>query len=84
MDVENPVPTYEIAYGFKVRKANGDEDPGQRWLDLSGDRSGKTYGLTVLNDAKYGYSVQDNDMRVSIVRGAAYAQHRPRQARTER
>ena len=79
VDVENPVPTYEIAYGFKVRKANGAEDPGQRWIDLSGEREGKAYGLTVLNDAKYGYSVQDNDLRVSIVRGAAYAQHRPRQ-----
>ncbi len=78
VDVQNPVPTYEIAYGFKTRTANGNEDPGQRWLDVSGDRSGKTYGLTVLNDAKYGYSVQDNDLRVSIVRGAVYAQHQPR------
>jgi alpha-mannosidase len=78
VDVQNPVPTYEIAYGFKVRQANGHEDPGQRWIDLSGDRNGKTYGLAVLNDAKYGYSVQDNDLRVSIVRGAAYAQHQPR------
>jgi alpha-mannosidase len=77
VDVENPVPTYEIAYGFKVRQANGNEDPGQRWIDLSGERNGKTYGLTVLNDAKYGYSAQDNDLRVSIVRGAAYAQHQP-------
>jgi alpha-mannosidase len=76
--VEKPVPTYEIAYGFKVRKANGDEDPGQRWVDVSGEHLGKGYGLTVLNDAKYGYSVQDSDLRVSIVRGAAYAQHRPR------
>jgi len=78
VDVQNPVPTYEIAYGFKVREANGHEDPGQRWIDLSGDRNGQKYGLTVLNDAKYGYSVQDNDLRVSIVRGAAYAQHQPR------
>jgi alpha-mannosidase len=78
VDVENPAPTYEIAYGFKVRKANGDEDPGQRWIDLSGERNGKQYGLTVLNDAKYGYSVQASDLRVSIVRGAAYAQHQPR------
>ena len=77
VDVENPVPTYEISYGFKVRQANGNEDPGQRWVDLSGERNGKTYGLAVLNDAKYGYSVQDNDLRVSIVRGAAYAQHQP-------
>ena len=78
VDVENPVPTYEIAYGFKVRKANGDEDPGQRWIDVSGERNGKAYGLTVLNDAKYGYSVQDNDLRVSIVAGRCYAQHQPR------
>ncbi len=77
VDVQNPVPTYEIAYGFKVRQANGNEDPGQRWIDVSGDRNGATYGLSVLNDAKYGYSVQDNDMRISIVRGAPYAHHQP-------
>ena len=77
VDVQNPTPTYEIAYGFRVRQANGNEDPGQRWIDLSGERNGSPYGLTVLNDAKYGYSVQDNDLRVSIVRGAVFAQHRP-------
>jgi alpha-mannosidase len=78
VDVENPRPTYEIAYGYKVRQANGNEDPGQRWIDLSGERAGKDYGLTVINDAKYGYSVQDNDMRISIARSAVYAQHQPR------
>ena len=78
VDVQNPRPTYEIAYGYKVREANGNEDPGQRWLDLAGDRSGKAYGLAVINDAKYGYSVQGDDLRISIVRGAVYAQHRPR------
>jgi alpha-mannosidase len=78
VEVMNPRPTYEIAYGFKVRKAEGDEDPGQRWIDLSGDRAGKPYGLAIINDAKYGYSVKDNDLRVSIARGAVYAQHDPR------
>jgi alpha-mannosidase len=77
VDVENPRPTYEIPYGYKLRQANGDEDPGQRWIDLSGERAGKEYGLAVINDAKYGYSVQGNDLRVSIVRGAVYAQHEP-------
>jgi alpha-mannosidase len=77
VEVQNPRPTYEVAYGYKVRKAEGDEDPGQRWIDLSGERVGKQYGLTVINDAKYGYSVQDNDLRISIVRGAVYAQHEP-------
>ena len=35
------------------RPAGGDEEPGQSWVDVSGaDR-----GLTVANDAKYGYDV---------------------------
>jgi len=78
VDVQGPRPTYEIAYGYKVRKAEGEEDPGQRWIDLSGRRAGGEYGLAVINDAKYGYSVQDNDMRISIARSAVYAQHQPR------
>jgi len=78
VDVEDPRPTYEIAYGYKVRKAEGEEDPGQRWIDLSGQRAGGEYGLAVINDAKYGYSVQDNDMRISIARSAVFAQHDPR------
>ena len=78
VEVQNPRPTYEIAYGYKVREANGNEDPGQRWIDLSGQRGGGEYGLTVINDAKYGYSVQDNDMRISIARSAVFAQHQPR------
>jgi alpha-mannosidase len=72
--VENPQPTYEIAYGYKVRKAQGDEDPGQRWIDVTGDRGGARYGLAVINDAKYGYSVNGDDLRISIVRSPVYAQ----------
>lgn len=79
VNVQDPVPTYELAYGYIVRKPTGNEDPGQRWLDVSGDQNGKQYGLAVLNNAKYGYSVPGNDLQVSIVRGAVYAQHRPRQ-----
>jgi alpha-mannosidase len=78
VDVQNPRPTYEIAYGYLVRKAVGEEDPGQRWVDLSGDRSGSAYGLAIINDAKYGYSVLGNDLRISIARGAIFAQHFPR------
>ena len=77
VDVENPRPTYEIPYGYIVREANGKEDPGQRWIDLSGERDGKVYGLSLINNAKYGYSVGGNDMRISVVRGAVYAQHDP-------
>ncbi len=76
--VEDPHATYEIAYGNIERAVNGDENPGQRWIDVSGGVAGGGYGLAVINDAKYGYSVLGNDMRISVVRGAAFANHRPK------
>ncbi len=78
VDIETPTATYETPYGHIVRTTNGEEEPGQKWIDLSGKRNGTTYGLTVINDAKYGYSVSDNDMRISIARSAVYAHHNPR------
>lgn len=77
--VEEPRSTYETAFGHIERKTDGHENPGQRWIDLTGKRAGQEYGLAVINNAKYGYSVLNNDMRVSITRGAVYAQHRPAQ-----
>ncbi len=76
--VEAPSATYEIPYGHIERATNGDENPGQRWIDLSGKHNGSIYGLTVINDAKYGYNVLGNDMRISIARSAVYAHHNPR------
>ena len=78
VDVESPAATYETSYGHIERATNGDEDPGQRWIDLSGNSKGKTYGLTVLNDAKYGYNVPGSDIRISIARSAVYAHHNPK------
>jgi alpha-mannosidase len=76
--VESPVATYETPYGHIVRATNGDEDPGQRWIDVTGKSSGNSYGLTVINDAKYGYNVLENDMRISVVRSAPFAHHNPK------
>lgn len=78
IDVEAPVPTYETPYGFIVREANGKEDPGQRWIDVTGRRTSGVFGLTVINDAKYGYSVQGNDLRISVARAAVFAHHNPK------
>jgi len=35
-------------------------------------------GFTLLNDAKYGYSVHGNDLRLSVARSAVYAHHDPK------
>ncbi|MBV9761207.1 MAG: alpha-mannosidase [Acidobacteriaceae bacterium] len=77
VDVKAPRATYEIPYGNIVRDTNGDENPGQRWIDVSGSGTNGTYGLAAINDAKYGYSVSGHDLRISIARGAAYANHQP-------
>jgi alpha-mannosidase len=74
--LENPVSTYETAYGSITRPVNGDEEPGHRWVNISGVRGGRAAGLAIVNDAKYGYSVPGSDLRISIVRGTPYALHR--------
>jgi alpha-mannosidase len=78
VDVESPVATYETPYGFINRETNGNEEPGQRWIDVTGKMNASVYGLTVINDAKYGYNVAGNDMRISVARSAVYAHHNPR------
>lgn len=78
VNVENPKATYEIADGAMPRGTNGDEDPGQRWVDVTGVADGASSGLGVVNDAKYGYSVNGSELRVSVARSAVYAHHMPR------
>lgn len=75
VNVDSPAATYETAYGNIERVTNGDEEPGQRWIDMSGENN---FGLTVINDAKYGYSVPGNDLRISVARSAVFAHHNPR------
>lgn len=78
VNVDSPVATYETSYGTIVRSTNGDEDPGQRWVDITGKRGSETAGMAVINDAKYGYSVHGNDLRISVARSAVYAHHNPK------
>ncbi|GHT22023.1 hypothetical protein AGMMS4957_11720 [Bacteroidia bacterium] len=78
IDITSPKATYEVPYGFIEREATGDEDPGQRWIDVTGQRGGSTCGLTVFNDAKYGYNVAGNDLRISVTRSAVFAHHDPK------
>ncbi len=78
LDVDSPRATYEVPDGNIVRLTDGHEYPGQRWIDVTGDRAGTLYGLAIINDAKYGYSVSGGDLRISIARGAVYALHMPK------
>lgn len=84
VDVSSPEATYEVPYGFIKRPADGHEYPGQRWIDVTGSRDSSTYGLAVINDAKYGYSVDGSDLRISIARSAVFALHMPHKVETNR
>jgi len=56
--------TFEIPFGSISRTADGREFPALRWVDLSDDE----YGVSLLNDCKYGFDVQGNTMRMTILR----------------
>ena len=68
--------TYEIPYGWVRRstemKTSYDrakvEVPALRWADLSGG----TYGVSLINTAKYGYDIKGNVMRLSLLRSPKY------------
>lgn len=73
VQINEPRSTYSIAFGHIERSADGIENPGHCWIDLTGKRGSRDYGLAVINDAKYGYSVHENELRVSIARGAVFS-----------
>ncbi len=72
--------TYEIPYGHIERESNGEEEPGQSWIDLSGITRGtvhKLYGFSIANDAKYSYDVNIRDIGLTVLRSPIYAHHMP-------
>jgi alpha-mannosidase len=72
--------TSEIPYGHLEHFANGEEEPGQSWLDLSGisrDPSVAMYGLSLLNDGKYAWDVEIRDIGLTVLRSPIYAHHIP-------
>ncbi|CAK4815473.1 unnamed protein product [Aphanomyces euteiches] len=75
--VDDPKATYEIPYGYIERPVNGEEEPGQQWVDVFGvvPEDGRPYGLALLNDSKYSFDVSRNDLRMTLVRSPIFADH---------
>lgn len=77
--------TYEIPYGHIERFANGDENPALNWVDVTGvmSRTDQTCGLSILNDSKYSYDSQSEDIHdvhdigMTVLRSPVYAHHLP-------
>jgi alpha-mannosidase len=57
---------HQDAYGIVAEGTDGQEVPTQKWVDVS---DGKV-GLALLNKTKYGHSMHDGDLRITLMRAA--------------
>ncbi len=74
VEVLSPTATYEIQWGSVQRPTHRNtswdwarfESSAHKWIDLSeGD-----YGVSLLNDCKYGHDVHENVMRITLLKSA--------------
>ncbi|WP_017655007.1 alpha-mannosidase [Fortiea contorta] len=68
--------TYEIPCGA-IRRSTQPQTPAQkakwevpalRWADLTGETDEGLYGVSLLNDCKYGYDTQPDQLRLTLLR----------------
>lgn len=76
VDVHTNKATYDIQYGNieRVTHSNTSWDAaqfevcGHKWADLSED----DYGVSLLNDSKYGYDIKNGVMRLTLLKSATW------------
>ena len=74
VDVRSTEATYDIQFGNVKRPTHWNtswdwarfESVGHQWADLSE----RGYGVSLLNDCKYGYDIKDNVIRLSLLKSA--------------
>jgi alpha-mannosidase len=59
--------SFEAGFAIVERAGDGRETPALRWADLS---EGQEYGISLLNDGKYGHSAQGNTLGLTLVRAS--------------
>jgi alpha-mannosidase len=81
LSIHSDSTTYEIPYGFIARRnpvsPNATpserakyEVPGQRWIDHTSENG--EYGVSLLNDCKYGFDTAGDVIRMTLLRSASY------------
>jgi len=76
VDIRAVEATYDIQFGNVKRPTHWNtswdmarfESVGHQWADLSE----ADYGVSLLNDCKYGYDIKDNVLRLSLLKAATY------------
>jgi alpha-mannosidase len=83
LNLEADCATYEMACGA-IRRTTKPQTPSEkakwevpalRWADLSEDtnpNSGMSYGVSLLNDCKYGYDAKPNQLRLTLLRSPSW------------
>ncbi|MBS6196195.1 MAG: alpha-mannosidase [Clostridiales bacterium] len=75
-DIRSTKATYDIQFGHVERPTHWNnswdwarfEVCGHKWADLSENG----YGVSLLNNCKYGYSIKDNGMKLSLLKSAKH------------
>lgn len=79
VDIRSTYATYDVQYG-NVRRPNHwntswdqarFESVAHRWADLSE----RDYGVSILNDCKYGHDIKDNVIRITLLKAANHPDH---------
>jgi alpha-mannosidase len=76
VDLRTTKATYDIQFGNVERNAHWNtswdyakfETVGHKWADLSE----RAYGVSLLNDCKYGYDIKDQTMRLTLIKSGVY------------
>ena len=64
---------YETPFGVTERTADGSEVPALRWASISDGQ----YGLSLLNDCKYGHHAQGSTLALTLVRASYEPDNNP-------
>lgn len=79
VDIRSTYGTYDVQYG-NVRRPNHwntswdmakFETVAHRWADLSE----RNYGVSILNDCKYGHDIKDNVLRITLLKAGTHPDH---------
>jgi alpha-mannosidase len=68
LNINSQDATYETPFGHIDRLSNGNEYPSIKWVDVS-DNNG-SFGVSLLNNCKYGYDVKQNVLRLTLLRAS--------------
>ena len=79
LNLEATSTTYEVPYSIQERPENGEEEPGQAWIDMTGviPATETAYGLSLLNDSKYSFHSTPGTLALTVLRSPIYAHHEP-------